>query len=681
MAEIWLVALVRRAMRRCRLAAVVVSLAWAGTTSTVAQTQSGQVEDAGVRLDWRYDALPESAGSGLGRLELQVREAGSDAPLRYPSGQIAAWLQRKRAALSDAEVGCRDKVKLLATQGIGRRADIDLNAYRIVTLNDDHSVAFINPFVGLNNAKLESMVVLPGAPQAWLHLPDRLTLWVRTVAPDRLLAIDTHSRHIVRSIDLPSGAFDGDAAHTSFVHDPDSDTLWLPLPGLQQFGGLDLKDAAAALRTVSAPGILAAHAVATRDGTLVLSSHRDGRLQSWTGAMAGRDARLNPLRTWVLSAPPAQVSWSALADRLIVTDGSSLAWLEPDGNVGRRLPLNHPASRAALFDNGRRALVVGAERMSVVDLSTGVVQASSAAVGDVQSLAFTSSFAYAVSPALARASLWALHDLRAGRAQPVEVILGSAGAPSPAVPGAMERTTVSPSGTGLLFANAGDALVYQYAEGMMAPVGSYSNYKRTPLAMTVLDLAPREVAPGRYLATVRHERGGTFELVVSGVGPRFAACDRVALAAPQGAATAAEVDPAMKARLVQAEPLGAGRWRVVVALGQAAGDAAPDAARDAGGGTTLQPRSDLRDLTLLAFDKRSGWQHRVPLRAGDGGNYTADLWVPRPGTYELMSGSISSNLDFLQGRLGSVALFEGQAVDHSAKSAVTAPSSREGRSQ
>jgi hypothetical protein len=82
---------------------------------------------------------------------------------------------------------------------------------------------------------------------------------------------------------------------------------------------------------------------------------------------------------------------------------------------------------------------------------------------------------------------------------------------------------------------------------------------------------------------------------------------------------------------------------------------------------------------LLAFDKRSGWQHRVPLRAGDDGHYTAELRVPRPGTYELLSGSVSRNLDFLQGRLGSVALVGGQATSRSATAAVTAAATREGR--
>ena len=80
----------------------------------------------GVRLDWRYEALSESDGAGLGRLRLTLRDSVSLAPIRYQNGELVAWLQRNRNALSDHELVCKDKVRMLALLGIGRRADIDL---------------------------------------------------------------------------------------------------------------------------------------------------------------------------------------------------------------------------------------------------------------------------------------------------------------------------------------------------------------------------------------------------------------------------------------------------------------------------------------------------------------------------------------------------------------------------
>ncbi len=628
-----------------------------------AQAQAGRFEDAGVLLDWRYEPLPEAQGAGLGRLSLHLQDSITQAPLRYRSGQIAAWLQRKRDALSDNEVNCSDKVRLLATQGIGRRADVDLNTWRIVTLNTDHSVAFINPFVGLNNAKLESIVELPGTPRAWLHLPERLELWVRTASPDRLVVIDTHSRRIARSIDLPANAF-GAAGQAEPVYDRSSSQLLLSLPGLQSVAHLDLAQAQAELRITAAPGIAALYAVTTKDGTMVLSTHRDGKVRRWQWFGEGESATPQAVQTWQLAGAAIRVFYSALADRIVAQDERVLAFLQPGGGVDRPIRLDHTPIRMVLLDEGRYALAVGEARMSLVDLASGELRARSTAPVEIQDLAVTTGFAYAISSAHARATLWSLAELRAGRAQPVEVILGTpANAPVNEVTQGFEHAAISPAGSGLLFANAEDAVIYQYAEGMMAPVGSYSNYKRAALAVAVLDLAPREVSPGEFVATVRHERGGRYELIVSGVGPRFAACDRLALVAPVSTRTAS-LDEAVQARLVKVDRLEKNRYRLELNL------------QVARAGAASTPLSDLRDLILLVFDKHSGWQRRAGLRetAPGAGRYAVELSVPRAATYELLVGSASGNLTYLQGRVASLAL-GGATTGDTATATRPAPSS------
>lgn len=621
-------------LRKSRLAILGLAFAVAGH-ALAAQPQGARIEDAGVRLEWRYEALAEAEGAGIGRLRFNLQDRVTGTPLRYQSGQIAAWLQRKRGTLSDNELKCSDKVKLFATQGIGRRADIDLNTYRIVTLNTDSSVAFINPFVGLNNAKLESIIVLPGKPQAWLHLPERLELWVRVSAPDRLVGIDTHSRKILRSIELPANAFGADdAGDLSF--DAGANRLWLAMPQAQSVGYVDLAGATQGeLRTLAAPGVLAMHAVAVKDGHWMMSTHRDGRVQRWQGVTVAGPS-------WQLNRPAQQIHYSALAERMVVHDGKALMLLEAKGGSARQMPVTHAVDRMALMDEGRYALAVGEGRMSVIDLANGAVKAQSAAVADAQTIAFTSRFAYAVGSA--RATLWSLPDLRAGRAQPVEVLLGTKTDTSAAKSASFTRAVVSPAGTGLLAANAADALIYQYAEGMMAPVGSYSNYKRTALAITVLELAPREVAPGQYLTTVRHEHGGRHELVVSGVNPRFAACSQLALAAPITAKVM--VTDTVRAQLAKVDRIEGARYRVEVALKSRHADKAE------------QALPQVRDANLLVFDKRSAWQRRLPLQetAPGSGHYAAEVAVPRAATYDIFVGSTTQNLSFLQGRVASMEL-------------------------
>ena len=604
------------------------------TALACAANRDGAVDDAGVQMRWRYEALAGPEGDGLGRLSFELRDRASGSPLRYAPGQIGVWLQRQRAPLSDGELSCKDRLKALVSSGIGRRADVDLNTYRILTLNADRTLAFINPFVALNNAKLESIVSLPGAPLAWAHLPSRALSWVLLdgTAP-RLVAIDTHRRRIVRTLDLPAGT----EPQATLAADDEAGRLWVSLPARGRVAVLDLAAREPAWRFADAPAIQGLHRVATAQGTQVFSAHADGRLARWS--FEGTPVRG---REWLLPHAARGLAYSALGRRLVAHDGQAVLSIDPDGSEVRRLTLGHAVADLAIVDEGRYAIAAGGARMSMVDLASGSVQARSATVPDARQVLLTNRFAYAVAGDQASASLWALSDLRAGRVQPAQILLGTAGA-LPDEGHRLRRGIVAPGGAGLLVAHGGDQLVYQYSEGMMAPVGSYSNYRRTPLAIGLLDLAPREVAPGRYEVAVRYDTGGAHHLIVSGAAPRFAACDRVALAATP-AHTRKELAPALLARLVHDGPLAGARRRIVVAMSEQPGGQGP---------ATPVPR--VADLTLLLFDKRSGWQQRAPLReqAGTAGRYETEVNVPTGTGYELFVGSVSRDLPYVRGRVSS----------------------------
>jgi hypothetical protein len=585
--------------------------------------QGGAAEQGGVRITWRY--LPGEA-PGLGMLEVEASEAATGAPLRYSRGRLAAWLQRRRAALPEAEVACGDKVKALASQGIGRRADIDLNAYRLLTLNTDGTLAVINPFVGLNSAKLESIIELGGTPITWLLLPERLEVWVVLADPARLVAVDLHARRITRAIDLPSAT-----GPATLAWDAAGRRLGLGLPGLAGIGLLEPDTPEQALQVLPGPPPLGlfADAEGQLPGLVELEADGGVRLLAPGGAV----------RRWAVPGRPRLAGWSPLARRLVVTtEAGLLAWIDPEAPEGaspeRLRELGHPARALALLDGGRRALVLGAGQASLVDLASGTVGPRLVAPEGADEILLTDRFAYAVSAREGKASLWLLEDLRQGRDQPVEVTLGRldpTAAPRIAGPA---RAVAIPAGNGLVAANAADGMLYQYAEGMMAPIGSYSNYRRAAHGLALLDLSLREVAPGRYRSPVRHAVGGTHELVLSGAAPRFALCATLWLAPTPGAAS-----PELRLRpelvaVTEAAPL---QHTLRVRL-RTAGDAAP--------------AEGIPDLVLLAFDRRSGWQARLPLREVTAGEYETRLALPGPAPVELLVGSASRNLSFVEGRLG-----------------------------
>ena len=604
----------------------------AGDAPSPPPVQAGSVEEGGLRIEWTYAAAGSEGAAGLGTLDVRVADAATGAPLRYPRGRLAAWLQRRRAAMPDAEIGCPDKIRMLATQGVGRRAEIDLNAYRLLTLNTDGTLAVINPFVALNNAKLESIVPLGGMPVTWLVIPERMEAWVVLADPARLVAVDLQARQLTRVIDLPSGGGTPALAWDAARH-----RLWLGMSGLAGLGHVDPERPDEGLRVV--PG----------EPPAGLFTDAGSRLAGVVSLHAGGSATLRDeeaVRRWQVSGTPRLARYSALARRLVVaTSEGTVAWIDPEAADGaapeRSLRLSHEVVALEMFDGDRRAIALGSGRATVIDLATGQAELLLDADAGADELRFTERFAYAVSLRDGRATLWSLADLRAGRAQPVSVSLGRGGAVDGIPPGGPARATATPSGTGLLAANPADGMIYQYAEGMMAPVGSYSNYRRAALGLHLLDLSLREVEPGHYRSPVRHTHGGAYELLLSGAGPRFALCAPVALAAPAAGAEAPA--PRLRAELVGVSP-------------------GPPREGETPGSRVLRVRltqegaaeaiHGVPDLTLLVFDRRSGWQARVPLREVGAGEYLARVPLPGAARYEAMVSSPSRNLSFVEGRMG-----------------------------
>jgi hypothetical protein len=196
----------------------------------------------------------------------------------------------------------------------------------------------------------------------------------------------------------------------------------------------------------------------------------------------------------------------------------------------------------------------------------------------------------------------------------------------------------TPDGMGMLIASPQDGQVYQYAEGMMAPIGSFSNYKRSAMGLVLLNNGFESLGAGRYRATLRHSQGGPYELVLSGVQPRFASCNPLALPDVRDTKREALAAQPQATLLKVVSAIGGNALTVDVRLEDKASRA---------------PLGAVRDLVLLAFDKRSGWQRRVVLVEQSTGLYTAVL--PTDGAsarFDLLVSSATQDMPFGAGFIG-----------------------------
>ncbi|MPN05841.1 hypothetical protein SDC9_153095 [bioreactor metagenome] len=77
------------------------------------------------------------------------------------------------------------------------------------------------------------------------------------------------------------------------------------------------------------------------------------------------------------------------------------------------------------------------------------------------------------------------------------------------------------------------------------------------------------------------------------------------------------------------------------------------AALSIGEGAQARPLPDVRDLQLLVFERRSGWQARSTMRHAGEGVYEARIQrAPSAVGVDLLVGSASQDLPFYAGALG-----------------------------
>jgi hypothetical protein len=594
--------------------------AWVGNAA--AQVPATDAE--AVQLTLAFSARTDA--SGLGDLRVQLRDRLTQQPVDYPPQRLAAWLQKPLPTLAEAETRCADKVRMLATSGMGRRASVDLNAHRLMAVNDDRSITFINPFLRLSNAKLEQVITLPGDVTAVLHRRDAHEVWLAMSQSNEVLVIDTDARRIKHSHALEAGA-------TPSALVESGGAVWVAQAGRDAW--LRFADASAAPQAIEAPRVQAWLALPGSQSPMGLAVNG---VVTLAGHPAGGSALALPLGQAIVSAV-----WSPLAERAVLSlEGGELVWFDPkESRVTQRLPM--PAQRVmAAFDGGRLLLTADATHWSMVDVALATVLQRQAVDAPVSNIAFSPGFAYLHSAAAAQATLLSLADLRQGRARAVRVATGSVPEPNGLVVGPVQGAQLMqplPQGSGMYVANPLDGQIYQYAEGMMAPVGSFSNYRRSPRALLLLDDTLQAVGPGDYRATFRLPKGGAYEMVLSGVQPRFAACAPLELP-PVAQPLPENRAPSLAVRLVEllADERAGGVWvraQLVDAQGQAT-------------------QTALTDLTLLAFDRRSGWQARRPMRATASGVYEALLEAPEGAQLDLRAGSVAGDLSFQAGGLGDV---------------------------
>lgn len=588
-----------------------------------AYAAQARTEQGGVALAFEHQPGPD--GTGVARFT--ITDARTGRPIE--GARPAAWMLARRSEQVASESSCEDKAALLSGGSLGQRADVDLNGYRLVTLNHDHTVAFINPHVSLRRTQLESIVQLPAAGHDWVLAPAAQRLAVSLRDAHAVALIDLPSRKLVATVGTGPGS-----QPTRLVLDPDGRRLWVGLDGAQEVLAVDLASARVLGRAPVGRGL---HTLALAPaGPWLFVTNADSDSVSLVDRATLTTAAHIPL-----PATPVAAVWSEAARRLAVlsANGGQLSLVDADAQrVDTAVPLARGALALGLFDEGRRALALNGRThtLTLVDLASARVVAERTVPERPDQLGFTREFAYVRSQGTPAVQLIALSAAREGRLEGPSIPMGRR-APDEA-PDAFNVAGVmapAPEGNAMLVANPGDGSIYRYAQGMMVPVNSHSNYRRQARGLLVLDASLAERAPGRFEAPMRAPATGRYDVVVRNLRPALTACFTVALegAPPTAEQRAAAMRP--KPRLLEARALGADEVAVEFTLAAEAAAAGP--------------------VSLLLVQRHGAWQSHARAQPLGDGRYGARLRGLPQGDFEALVEAPALDVGYADGRLGRIA--------------------------
>jgi YVTN family beta-propeller protein len=548
----------------------------------------------------------------------------------------AGWVNFMPDAGVEAK-SCSDRVAELVAGSLLDQAELDLNTYHVLALNEDSTISVIDPLLGFGGTKLLAMVFLDSPGEDWVLSPDGQRLFVSVPAANQVDVVDTLSWKIVAKVAV--GPRPGRLALQ-----PDGAALWVTLEtpgdgagGTDGVAVLDTARLAVAARIPTGRGrheiVLAA------DGRLAYVTNRDERTLSVIDTASRVKVGDVPL-----GAAPTALAFSPLARMAYVTSeeaGVVIAVGDTGGGVPgvvARVTSEPGLGQIRFAPGGRLGFAVNprANRLVILDAARNrIVQIATMEHGPDQ-VTFTDHLAY-VRLRDSETVLMVPLEQVGEEGKPVPVVdfpggehpLGQGSLPSPA-----DSIVRAPGGTAVLVANPADKAIFYYSEGMAAPLGSFQNYSRQPRAVLVVDRSLRERAPGVYEAEARLPGPGSYQVAFFLDSPRALHCFPLTIAA----------DPAQEEKRARLKPA-----RVDPLIDAAAAPRAGETVRlryRISDPRTHAPKDGLADVVMMVYQAAGNAQWRAAARPVGDGVYEMEFTPPVAGNYHVAVECPSQNLPF-----------------------------------
>ena len=519
------------------LAMVLAAFASPGAWPADAAAPAGSTNDRLVRNGVAIEFTASPAGRAKALMEgefadvrFRITDEASGQPLR--SAAPGAWMDMAQViqGRGGEQKSCKDKISLYLKGAVGIRPMMDLNSYYVVLMNNDSTLAVVDPIVSMAGATSTlASVLLKGPGADWVASDRDRRLYVSMPRVGMVAVLDTENFKVVANIDAGK-------TPVRTVLQPDGRFLWV--------GNNAADEATSGVTVIDFDSGAAAAFIATGAGHHEIAFSADSRLAFVTNRGSGSVSVIDVatrkvVKTLNTGAQPLAIAYSALSRQVYVSDGK-------DGRVSvidaermeivARIELKPGLGPMRISPDGRFALVLNPQRdlVHVIDVATNEAVQDVEVAGEPFQLTFTRTFAYVRSMHSERVSMINLASLASlGRGKQALVQSFVAGSSAPKIGGGavVADSVASAAGEGTVFVvNPADGSTYYYMEGMNAPSSNYRVHGSSPRAVTVIDRSLRESEPGVYSGRVRIPASGTYDVAFMLQSPQVLHCFSVAAA-------------------------------------------------------------------------------------------------------------------------------------------------------
>ena len=593
-------------------------------TTARAQTKTQKIVKDGVEIEFSVE-LPASHSNEVmagqdAVFRFTVRDAATKTPLS--GSKPVAWVAQRETPGPLGPDQCRAKVGSFLQGSLRSRPDVDLNAYYLLTLNEEASLSVIDPLLGFGGTKLLAMVLLKSPGDDWVLTSDRSKLFVSMPRANQVAVVDTTTWKVIANIDTGTSP-------ARLALQPDEKYVWVA-----NQTGVTVIDVAALEVAKEIATDAGQHEITVGiDNKFAFVTNRDG------GSLSIIDVtKLEKRKDVKTGSVATSLAFSPLSKAVYVTDEVDGSIAVVDAAIHKLLAkiAAKPGIKTVRFSPDGRWGFVANTSTSVVyifDASTNQL-VNEQPVGEApDQFAFSDTFAYVRS--LGSDQVSAIRLSTAGNQLDVVKFPGGQLAPgaSKAFAASADAFVPAPEPGAVLFANPADKMIYYYSEGMAAPMGNFQNYRRVPRAVKVVDRSLREEASGVYSTTARLPKEGVYNVSLLLDSPRVVHCFEAV----------AKSNPAIKSeqkRALQIQYLNKD-------LSLTANEAYKLRFRLTDT-ETKQPKSVLKDVGVLTFLPPGTWQQRQIAKPLGDGVYEITLNVPETGVYLVFVESPSQRVEYRQ---------------------------------